>query len=181
MDHRIQRILITTEELKTGIKKAADYINKTYQNCQQPPILVGILKGCIPFIGQLLPNIKIDVEVDFLTVSSYEGGLKSTENVRIVTDLVTDIANRDVILIEDIVDTGRTINIIKQIILSRKAKSMQIVAMLDKPCQRVCDLKVDFACFTIEPLFVVGFGLDYKQILRNLPYIAILKPEIYQK
>ncbi|MDQ0513732.1 hypoxanthine phosphoribosyltransferase [Mycoplasmoides fastidiosum] len=180
MDPRIESILINTEELDAGIKRASDYINQTYQHNPQPPIIIGILKGCIPFIGKLLPGVSIDVELDFLTVTSYHG-IQRNHNVKIVTDLVTNVENRDVILVEDVVDTANTIAKISDLIRMRKARSLRIVTLLDKPSQRLQDLKVDFACFTIEPHFVVGFGLDYLQLLRNLPYIGILKPEVYKK
>lgn len=178
IDNRIDKVLLTADEIEAGINKCAQYINKKFKQSKIPPLMVGVLKGCIPFLGRLISKVEFDMELDFIAVASYHG-TESTQNVKIVTDLATDVKNRDVILIEDIVDTAFTIHQILEIFKNRQAKSITFVTLLDKPSRRILNLKPDYFCFTIPNYFVVGFGLDYNQKFRNLPYIGVLKKSYY--
>lgn len=178
IDPRIKEILITEEQINQRISDAANWINKEYQN--KEPIMVGILKGCIPFIGKLLPQITVDLRLDFLAISSFKGGIKAATEPEIITDLKFEVKDQDIILVEDIVDTGRTIKKVIELLESRGAKSIKLVTLVDKKEGRKVELEADFVCWDIPLVFIVGFGLDYKEIMRNLPYIGILKEEVYQ-
>lgn len=178
IDPRIKEILITEEQINQRISDAANWINEEYQN--KEPIMVGILKGCIPFIGKLLPQITVDLRLDFLAISSFKGGIKAATEPEIITDLKFEVKDQDIILVEDIVDTGRTIKKVIELLESRGAKSIKLVTLVDKKEGRKVELEADFVCWDIPLVFIVGFGLDYKEIMRNLPYIGILKEEVYQ-
>lgn len=177
IDKRIERVLISEAELNDGINRAAEWINTNYAD--KKPILVGILKGCIPFFGQLISKIKVDCRTDFMAVSSFHGGIEASTAPQITLDLVMDIKDQDVLIIEDIIDTARSLKSIVELLKKRNPRSVKILTLLDKPEGRKVDFNADYSCFTIPLVFIVGFGLDYKEYLRNLPYIGILKPEVY--
>mgnify|MGYP002624325064 FL=1 len=177
MDSKIERIVLSHDEIVSkchdlGMKITNDYKDKR-------PILVGLLKGCIPFMSELIKHIDCDMEMDFLEVSSYNG-TSSTGLVTITKDIKTDVKNRHVIIVEDIVDTGYTLKEVMNLFKYKGALSCEIAALLDKPSGRKTDLVTPkYVCETIGPGFVVGFGLDYDQLYRNLDYVGILKKEVY--
>ena len=177
MHHDIQRILINNQTIKSAIHKLSIKINRDYKN--KKTILVGILKGCLPFYNELFLQLTCDPTMDFMIVSSYAG--VSSQNIKIVADLRQNIAKRHVIIVEDIIDTGKTLKKVTKILKLRKPASIKVACLLDKPSCRINNFKLDYACFQIEPVFAVGYGLDYNEQYRNLPYIGELKKSIYNK
>lgn len=171
----VEKILINSRQIKKGIKKAAKWIDENYAG--KDLVLIGLLKGCIPFYGQLIANIKTDLVMDFMVVSSFKGQEKATGMPEIVTDIYTDIKGKDVLLLEDIVDSGYTIKYVQEYLQKRNPNSIKVMSLLDKKAGRKVDFKPDYYCFDIDDKFLVGFGLDYKEKLRNLPYIAIFKKD----
>ena len=170
---RIKEILITAEEIQDGIDRAAKWINQEYAN--KRPVLFGLLKGCIPFFGSLMPKLTITCTTSFMTVSSFRGGTSAQCGPEITCGVEEDFNGRDILIIEDIIDTARTLKMVQEWLLARGAKSVRFVTLLDKPTGRKVQLDADFSCFTIPEAFVVGFGLDYKEEMRNWPYIAVLE------
>ncbi|MDW8585967.1 hypoxanthine phosphoribosyltransferase [Streptococcus suis] len=179
LDKDIKKILVSEEEIVAKCKElgqilATDYVDKN-------PILVGILKGSIPFMAELMKHIDAHVEMDYMVVSSYHGGTESCGTVKIIKDLDNSVAGRHIIFVEDIIDTGRTLKELKELFALRQAASIKIATLLDKPEGRVVEIEPDYTCFTIPNEFVVGFGLDYDENYRNLPYVGVLKEEVYTK
>lgn len=173
----IERILISQEELHARIKEVAAQISADYQ--EKAPVVVGILNGVVPFYAAMTQAITIPMQVDFMSVRSY-AGTSSTGVVTIRKDLDHDIAGRDVLILEDILDSGHTLKKITEMFQERGPKSVKICTMLDKPEGRIEDLKADYVCFTVPNAFVVGMGLDYEGYYRNLPFVGVLKPQVYQ-
>ncbi|WP_027121171.1 hypoxanthine phosphoribosyltransferase [Mycoplasma leonicaptivi] len=169
---KVEKILYSQEFLEQKILECAKWINTNYKDSQNL-VLVGLLKGAIPFLAQLIKSVEVDHSIDFITASSYDGGHSSTGSVKIIMDLSKDIKCKDVLIIEDIIDSGITLSKIKQILENREPKSLKIVTLMDKPHNRKSNLVADYSCFEVEDEFLVGFGLDYKEELRNLPYIGI--------
>ena len=178
MNNDIKEILITEDEIINRCKELGKEITKDYQG--KTPILIGLLKGSVPFLAELMKRIEINMEIDFMDVSSYSG-TESTGDVRIDKDLSNSIFGDDVIVVEDIVDTGKTLQKVVGLLYSKGANSVRIVSLLDKPERRIVDLKADYIGFTIPDAFVVGFGLDFNQKYRNLPYVGILKEDCYKE
>ncbi|MBR6027800.1 MAG: hypoxanthine phosphoribosyltransferase [Clostridia bacterium] len=174
----LECILLTEEELKAGIRRLGETITRDYAG--KEPLLVCTLKGAVNFFADLIREIDLPLAVDFIAASSYKG-TESTGKVNIRKDVDADIAGRDVLIVEDIIDTGITLNNLKTELLKRKPASLKIVTLLDKPGGRQSDLEPDYACFTIPDGFVVGYGLDYNEKYRNLPDIGILARHIYEK
>ncbi len=169
-DFRIEK-LITEEQLQARVKEIADQINKEYAG--EKITFVCVLRGSLYFTADLTKHITVPCKIDFFDVSSYHGGTVSSGQVKILKDLEDDILGENVIIVEDIVDTGRSLEAMQEVLLLRKPKSFKICSLLDKPSQRVVEgLTVDYVGFTIPKKFVVGYGLDYEQELRNLPYIG---------
>ncbi len=154
-----------------------EQITRDYQG--KTPLFVGVLKGCFIFMADLVRACDVRCTVDFMVVSSYGDGTSSTGAVKIVKDLSENIEGRDVIIVEDILDSGNTLSYLKKYMEARKPASVRIVTLMDKPERRTADVTADYVGFQIPDAFVVGYGLDYQQKYRNLPYIGILKPEIY--
>ena len=179
MNDVISEILFSKEQLAEAVKKMGKQITEDYKG--KKPLLVGILKGSITFMADLMREIDLDCEIDFMVAQSYGNAAVSSGVVQIKKDLETDIEGRDVILIEDILDSARTLNSVIQTLKARKPASIKICTLLDKKVQRAVDIKADYKCFDIENQFVVGYGLDYAQSYRCLPYIGILKREVYEK
>lgn len=173
----IEKVLVTTEQLNDCTKRLGEQLAKDFDG--KNPLMVGILRGSIFFMTDVVRHMDIPLEIDFLDVSSYYGGTESSGHVKIIKDLDTNVENRHIILIEDIVDTGRTVQKLIDLLQYRKAASITIVTLLDKKERRVVDVNADYIGLEIPNEFVVGYGLDYEQHYRNLPYIGVLKEEIY--
>ncbi len=172
----IERILISEEELQKKVSDMGKKISRDFKG--KDPIFVGVLKGCFIFMADLMRYVDISCSMDFMSVSSYSG-TSSTGAVKINKDLGEDIEGRHLIIVEDILDSGVTLSYLKQYLLVRKPASITIATLMDKPARRKADIYADYSCFEIPDAFVVGYGLDYNERYRNLPYIGVLKPEIY--
>ncbi|HEL1844419.1 TPA: hypoxanthine phosphoribosyltransferase [Streptococcus suis] len=179
LDKDIKKILVSEEEIVAKCKELGQILATDYAD--KNPILVGILKGSIPFMAELMKHIDAHVETDYMVVSSYHGGTESSGTVKIIKDLDNSVAGRHIIFVEDIIDTGRTLKELKELFALRQAASIKIATLLDKPEGRVVEIEPDYICFTIPNEFVVGFGLDYDENYRNLPYVGVLKEEVYTK
>ncbi|MGQ7344559.1 hypoxanthine phosphoribosyltransferase [Streptococcus suis] len=179
LDKDIKKILVSEEDIFEKSKELGQIIAKEYAD--KKPLLVGILKGSIPFMAELIKHIDAHIETDYMVVSSYHGGTESSGTVKIVKDLDNSVAGRHIIFVEDIIDTGRTLKELKELFALRQAASIKIATLLDKPEGRVVEIEPDYTCFTIPNEFVVGFGLDYDENYRNLPYVGVLKEEVYTK
>jgi hypoxanthine phosphoribosyltransferase len=178
MKYDIKEILLTEEEIQTRIRELGAAISEEYQDLF--PLVVGVLKGAMPFMSDLIKRIDTHLEMDFMDVSSYGNEMVSSGEVKIIKDLNTSVEGRDVLIIEDIIDSGLTLKYLVDLLRYRKAKSVKVVTLLDKAEGRKVDLKPDLVGFTVPDEFVVGYGLDYAERYRNLPYIGILKPKVYQ-
>ena len=179
MHNNILEVLVTTDEVVQICQNLGKQITKDYEG--KTPLLVGLLNGCVPFMAELIKHVDIPLEIQFMDVSSYHGGMKSSGDINILYDLKTSVSNRDVLIVEDIVDTGNTISVIYDLLKYRNAKTVKVVTLLDKPSGRIIDFKPDYIGKVIPNKFVVGFGLDYEGLYRNLTYIGVLKPEVYTK
>ena len=177
LEQDIKKILISQDEITEAAKKLGAQLTKDYAG--KNPILVGILKGSIPFMAELVKHIDTHIEMDFMMVSSYHGGTASSGVINIKQDVTQDIKGRDVLFVEDIIDTGQTLKNLRDMFIEREASSVKIATLLDKPEGRVVEIEADYTCFTIPNEFVVGYGLDYKENYRNLPYVGVLKEEVY--
>lgn len=178
MDSFIEEIILSNDEIKEICEKLGKQITKDYEG--KTPILVGLLKGCVPFMAELIKHIHCDMEIDFMDVTSYFG-TKSTGVVTLLKDMDCDVEGRHIILVEDIVDSGLTIKEVMNLLQSRNAASIEIATLLDKPQGRTVECPTPkYICKTIEPKFVVGFGLDYNQLYRNLDYVGVLKKSVYE-
>lgn len=178
LDKDIEKVFYSQEQIENKIKEIAEQINNEYKG--KEIILVGILKGSFAFMSKLIEYIDLYCNIDFIVCSSYVG-TQSTGLIHIDSDMKIDANGKDVILVEDIIDTGLTVKAIKDVVCKRGAKSVKIASLLYKPCNNKYNVIPDWYAFEIGNEFVVGFGLDYNQLYRNLPYIGILKPEIYRK
>ncbi|HEL2575864.1 TPA: hypoxanthine phosphoribosyltransferase [Streptococcus suis] len=179
LDNDIKKVLVSEEEIIAKSKELGQILAQDYAD--KNPLLVGILKGSIPFMAELMKHIDAHVETDYMVVSSYHGGTESSGTVKIIKDLDNSVAGRHIIFVEDIIDTGRTLKELKELFALRQAASIKIATLLDKPEGRVVEIEPDYTCFTIPNEFVVGFALDYNENYRNLPYVGVLKEEVYTK
>lgn len=177
MMNDIKKTVVSENELNSIVKKIAENISADFQG--KNPLFLGLLKGCNPFMSDLIKYVTIPCTLDYMKVSSYEGS-ESTGSVKIKGDKPT-VANRNVILVDDILDTGRTLQAVKEVLFSLGAKSIATCVLLDKPEGRVVDIAADYVGTNVPNEFVVGYGLDYNEYYRNLPYIGVLKEEIYSK
>ncbi len=174
-----ERILFTEEEIKNAVEKLGTQIRKDYDG--KNPLFVGILKGSVMFMADVVRAAEIDCGIDFMVAKSYGNAAVSSGNVRILKDIDTDVAGRDVIIVEDILDTARTISSVMEIFRTRNAASVKICTLLDKvTTKKVADIKADYKCFDVGDEFVIGYGLDYAEQYRGLKYIGVLKREIYE-
>ena len=178
MENDIQEILFTREEIYKRVSEIGAQITEDFKG--KDPIFVGVLKGCFIFMADLMRCVKVKCSMDFMAVSSYKG-TTSTGAVSINKDLSEPIEGRHVILVEDILDSGVTLNYLKSYLQVRKPASITIATLMDKPSRRKADIYADYSCFEVPDAFVVGYGLDYNQRYRNLPYIGVLKEEVYSK
>lgn len=179
MHQDCERILFSEEQLRGRVKEVAEEVDKLYVG--KRPLCVGILKGGIIFYADFIRHLTAPVELDFMVVSSYGSGTVSSGKLKIKKDLDRDVRGRDVIIVEDIIDSGFTLANLKALLLERGAASVIIVTLLNKKARRAYDIAPDFNCYDIEDEFVIGYGLDYDESYRSLPYIGILKREIYEK
>lgn len=177
LENDIKKILVSHDEITEAAKKLGAQLTKDYAG--KNPILIGILKGSIPFMAELVKHIDTHIEMDFMMVSSYHGGTASSGVINIKQDVTQDIKGRHVLFVEDIIDTGQTLKNLRDMFIAREASSVKIATLLDKPEGRVVEIEADYTCFTIPNEFVVGYGLDYKENYRNLPYVGVLKEEVY--
>ena len=179
MDNFIEEVLFTHDEIVKRCDKLGKQITKDYEG--KNLVLIGLLRGSVPFLSELMMHIDNELQIDFMDVTSYHGA-KSTGAVTILKDIRTDIKDRDVIIVEDIVDTGLTLLDVMNLLDERGARSIEIACLLNKPAGRKYKcLEPKYVAFSVDPKFVVGFGLDYNEIYRNLPYIGVLKPCVYEK
>jgi len=179
MTNDILEVLIDEEAIKGRVRELGEKITRDYKD--KDLLLVGVLKGCVIFLSDLAREIKLPLSMDFMVVSSYGTSTKSSGVVRIIKDLEKDITGKDVLIVEDIVDTGLTLDYLVDYLLSRNANSVKVCTLLEKPERRIAKVKMDYIGFHIPDKFVVGYGLDYGEIYRNLPFVCVLKPEVYSK
>lgn len=179
MKNDILKILVSEEEIKTKVSELGAQISKDYKG--KNLLLVSILKGSVVFMADLMRAITIPAKIDFMAVSSYGNGVKTSGVVKIVKDLDLDLHGYDVLIVEDILDSGMTLKYITDLLKSRGTRSIKIATLLDKPSRRKVDIKADYFCFDVPDEFVVGYGLDYDEMYRNYPSVGVLKPEVYTK
>ena len=180
MEKNIQRVLISEEQIQAKVRELAGQISAEYAD--KDPVFVGVLKGVVIFFADMVRKMTIPCEIDFMCISSY-GGTSSTGNVQVKKDLSVDIKGRHVVILEDIYDTGRSLDFTYKYLMSKEPASLKICTLLDKPERRVegVTLQPEYIGFTIPNEFVVGYGLDFNEHYRNLPYVGVLKPEAYEK
>ena len=177
LEKDIKKVLFSQEDIVAKTKELGQQLTEDYAG--KNPLLVCVLKGAVPFMAELIKHIDTHIEMDFMVVSSYGGGTVSSGEVKILKDVDTNVEGRDIIFIEDIIDTGQTLKNLRDMFIEREAASVNIATLLDKPEGRVVEIEADYTCFTIPNEFVVGYGLDYKENYRNLPYVGVLKEEVY--
>ena len=174
----IEEILYSEEEIIVVVKDLGAQLTKEYEG--KNPLVIGVLKGAVMFMTDLSRAMACDLELDFMDVSSYGAGMESSGDVKILKDLDTTVDGRDLLIVEDIIDTGRTLSYLIEIFKYRKAKSIKVVTLMDKKERRVVDLEADYIGINVPNEFVVGYGLDFNEKYRNLPYIGVLKTEVYE-
>ena len=175
----VSKILVEENEIKEICKRLGEQISKDYQGKRL--LLVTVLKGSVVFMADLMRNMTIPCEIDFMVVSSYGAGTKSSGNVKIIKDLNIDIADYDLLIVEDILDSGVTLSTLKKMLEARNPASVKICTFFDKPERRKADIKADYSGSTVPDEFIVGYGLDFDEKFRNLPYVGVLKRECYEK
>lgn len=179
MNNDIEKVLCSAEEIAQAVHRLGAQLAAEYQD--KNPLVVGVLRGSAPFMMDLVRAMDCYLEIDFMDVSSYGDALESSGNVRILKDLDTDVTGRHVLIVEDIVDSGRTLAKLLDLFATRQAASVKVCTLLDKPERRVVDVTADYVGLTVPNEFVVGYGLDYRQQYRNLPYVGVLKAEVYEQ
>lgn len=179
MHDDILTVLVTEEELKNKVAELGAKISRDYEG--KNLLLVSILKGAVVIMADLMRAVTIPCAIDFMQVSSYGSGTSTSGLVKIIKDLDADLSGRDVLIVEDILDTGVTLSNLVPMLKLRNPNSVRICAILDKPSRRKADIRADYTGFTVPDAFVVGYGLDYDEKYRNLPYVGILKPEVYSR
>ena len=179
MHDDILKVLVSEEELKAKVAELGAQISKDYEG--RNLVLVSILKGSVVFMADLMRAVSIPCSIDFMVVSSYGKNTETSGLVKIIKDLDQDLSGKDVLIVEDILDTGVTLSKLKPMLRLRNPASIRIAAILDKPTRRKADIHADYLGFEVPDEFVVGYGLDYDEKYRNLPYVGVLKPEVYQK
>ena len=178
LDKDVERVLFSQEELARRVSEIAAEIDRDYAG--KEPLLVSVLRGSFVFMADLVRQIHLPCTVDFMAVSSYGAGTASSGQVKIVKDLSEHIEGKDVIVVEDILDSGNTLNYLLKILQARHPASIRLCTLLDKPSGRKKPIEPDYCCFTIPSAFVVGYGLDYEEYYRNLPFVGVLKPSVYE-
>lgn len=175
MHNDVKKILVSSEEITKREQELADEISKYYKEKNSIPVIVGLLKGSVPFMMGLVMKLDIDCEIDFMDVSSYSG--TNSIEVKVIKDIEGSVTDRDVLIVEDIVDTGKTLEKVTEMFKNKGAKEIKIVTLLDKPARREKAIEADYIGFVVPDEFVIGYGLDYNQKYRNLPYIGVIKEE----
>lgn len=175
----VEYVMLTKEKIEKRIRELALQLDKLYEG--RTPVVICILKGSVVFFSDLIKHMKTTLTIDFMSVSSYGSGTKSSGEIRIKQDLSTDISGRDVLIVEDIIDSGNTLYNLKRLLNSRSPASVNIVTLLDKPQRREVPIEPEYTGFVIEDEFVIGYGLDYDEAYRNLPYVGVLKRSVYEK
>ncbi|MBQ5320806.1 MAG: hypoxanthine phosphoribosyltransferase [Oscillospiraceae bacterium] len=175
----IERVLISEEELKEKVYMLGKQISEDYKG--KNLLLVSVLKGSVIFMADLMRAITIPAQIDFMSVSSYGSGVKTSGVVKIIKDLDVSIEEKDILIVEDILDSGKTLYYLRDMLSARKPKSFRICTLLDKPERREADISADYFGFRVPNDFVVGYGLDCDEKYRNLPFVGVLKPEVYSK
>ena len=178
MINDIKKVSVSEEKINEIVERLGKQITEDYKG--KTPIFIGLLKGCNPFLMDLLKHVDLHCSLDYMDVSSYSG-TNSTGNIKILYDAQVDVEGKDIIIVDDILDTGRTLQKVVDLFKHRKAKSIRLCVLLDKPEGRKVDIKADYVGGLVPNEFVVGYGLDYNEMYRNLPYIGVLKEEIYSK
>jgi hypoxanthine phosphoribosyltransferase len=173
----IQEVLYSEEVIQQKVQELGKAISRDYEG--RNPLVICVLKGAFIFMADLAKNITIPIELDFMAVSSYGNSTRSSGEVKIIKDLDASVEGRDVLIVEDIIDSGLTLSYLIDVLERRNALSVNVVALFDKPGRRTVDLNADYTGFIIPDAFVVGYGLDYSEKYRNLPYVGVLKPEVY--
>lgn len=177
--NEIQEILISKEQLQGKVKELAAQVSHDY--AEKDLMIVSVLKGGVVFTTDLIKEITVPLSIDFMAISSYGASTSTSGVVRILKDLETNIEGKDILIVEDIIDSGLTLKYLKELLISRGPKSVRICTILNKPARRKVEVEVEYKGFDIPDEFVVGYGLDYAEKYRNLPFVAILKPEVYSK
>ena len=175
MHNDVKKILVSSEEITKREQELADEISKYYKEKNSVPVIVGLLKGSVPFMMGLVMKLDMDCEIDFMDVSSYSG--TNSIEVKVIKDIEGSVTDRDVLIVEDIVDTGKTLEKVTEMFKNKGAKEIKIVTLLDKPARREKAIEADYIGFIVPDEFVIGYGLDYNQKYRNLPYIGVIKEE----
>lgn len=175
----IKAVLYSEEQIQSKVKELGEQLSKDFNG--RNPLVICVLKGAFIFMADLVKAITVPLELDFMAVSSYGQSTKSSGVVKIIKDLDVSVEGRDVIIVEDIIDSGLTLSYLIDVLERRNAKTVTVAALFDKPARRTVDLEPDYRGFTLPDEFVVGYGLDFAEKYRNIPYIGILKPEVYEK
>lgn len=178
MKEDVLRVLLSEDEIREKVRELGGKITADYKNSNL--MLVTVLKGAVVFLADLMRQIDVPAEIDFMVVSSYGSGVKSSGVVKIVKDLDVPLAGKDILIVEDILDSGLTLSYIKELLESRGPRSIRIATLLDKPSRRKVDLQADYIGFSVPDEFVIGYGLDYDEKYRNLPFVGVLKPSVYE-
>ena len=178
MDQDLCRVLFSEEQIKRRTQELGEELFDAFRD--KNPLFVGVLKGCFLFMADLVRACQIKSEIEFIAVSSYENAYESSGSVQITRDLQHDVTGRDLIVVEDILDSGNTLYFLTQYFKAKGARSVTIVTLLDKPDRRQKPIRADYVGFVAPDEFVVGYGLDFKQQYRNVPYIGVMRPELYQ-
>ncbi|MCA0758349.1 hypoxanthine phosphoribosyltransferase [Paenibacillus sp. N4] len=179
MQNDIQEVLYSEEQIREKVKELGATLSEDFSG--RNPLVICVLKGAFIFMADLVKEITVPLEIDFMAVSSYGQSTKSSGVVKIIKDLDATVEGRDVLIVEDIIDSGLTLSYLIDVLERRNAKTVTVVTLFDKPARRTVDLQADYTGFTLPDEFVVGYGLDYAEKYRNLPYIGILKPQVYEK
>ena len=177
MEKDVARVLISEEQIRQRVKEMGAQISEDYAG--KDVVLLCILKGAVQFFSDLSRQMTCNLEMDFMSISSYGNGKRTSGIVRIAKDMDTSITGRHVLIIEDIMDSGHTLKHLKKVLEAREPASLKICCLLDKPSRRECDITPDYTGFVIPNEFVLGYGLDFNNFYRNLPYVGVLKPEVY--
>ncbi len=179
MKDDILKVLLSEEEIAAKVQEIGAQISKDYAD--KNLLLVSVLKGSVVFMADLMRAITVNAAIDFMSVSSYGSGVKTSGEVKIIKDLDRPLEGLDLLLVEDILDSGMTLSYLRDMLSKRGPKSIRIATLLDKPARRQADIQADYVCFDVPDEFVVGYGLDYDEKYRNLPFVGVLKPCVYEK